>query len=464
MLNYFNFEKFQDKYLITNDGGFYEFLTEKEFVDFTADNINVDSDLYQRLKSKFFCYQNPKQQFIDDFSVKVRKYKGYVFSPATLHIFVLTKRCNQKCIYCQASTCNDYSTEMNEETAKAAVDIALQSPSSEMSFEFQGGEPLLNFKVLRFIVEYTEEKKKDKRINYSIATNLLSLSEEILEFMNQHKIAISTSLDGNSEVHNKNRPVPGGNAFNLLKKQLEQLSKNGIPFSVIETTTKYSLPYYHEIIDQYVSEGIHNIFIRPLTILGYAKDNWGTIGYTSGEFLYFYEKIIDEIINCNLNGYSITEGHAVIFLKKILNQESMNYMELRSPCGGANGQLAYNYDGDVYTCDEARMLSEMGDKNFRLGNVFTDTFSSLMKKPVCSLIRKSSFLESLPACAHCVYSPYCGVCPVANWAESHTLYPTIQDNYRCEIYKGIQNILFNKLYEGNAEVFAVLKNMAGGKW
>jgi hypothetical protein len=103
---------------------------------------------------------------------------------------------------------------------------------------------------------------------------------------------------------------------------------------------------------------------EPLTRLGKANENWKNIGYKAEEFLEFYKKSLDYIIQKNREGIFLSEGHSNIFLKKILLNQPVNYMELRSPCGGAIGQLAYYYDGDIYTCDEGRMLSEMGNDSF----------------------------------------------------------------------------------------------------
>ena len=80
---------------------------------------------------------------------------------------------------------------------------------------------------------------------------------------------------------------------------------------------------------------------------------------------------------------------------------------LRSPCGGVIGQLAYNYNGDIFTCDEGRMLAETGDLSFKLGDVFHSTFSQIFESSVCKLVCTASCLESIPCCEQCVYSPYC---------------------------------------------------------
>ena len=80
--------------------------------------------------------------------------------------------------------------------------------------------------------------------------------------------------------------------------------------------------------------GLKSIFIRPLTPLGCANKDWNIVGYSAEEFnVEFYNKAFDYILQLNMNGTEISEGHATIFLSKILHGYPVNYMELRSPCG-----------------------------------------------------------------------------------------------------------------------------------
>lgn len=459
MLNYFNFTKFRDKYLVTNDLGRYLFLTSEEFFAFTNEAVAPERELYQRLYDNYFIYEDQKQLFASVAGNALQEYKNYVFTPPSLHIFVVTKSCNQKCIYCQASTESGAQYNMDIETARRAVDIALTSPANDLTFEFQGGEPLMNYDTIHDIITYTNQNKGSKRVAYTLVSNLMYLTDEMIYFFGENGVNISTSLDGNEQVHNKNRPIPKQNALKILTEKIDMINRNGLTVSAIQTTTKFSLPYYKEIVDQYLELGIPSLFIRPLTALGYAKANWDKIGYSPEEFLEFYRNIMEYVIQCRKQGIDLTEGHASIFLKKILGRESVNYMELRSPCGGVFGQLAYYYNGDVYTCDEGRMLAEMGDQSFRLGNVYTNSYKEIVQNPICSLIGKSSCLESLPLCAECVYMPYCGVCPVINWSEHKNIYIQMKNNSRCKIYKGMQDFLFEKIYEDDENIMNILFSM-----
>ena len=451
----FNFAKFgKDSYLITNYAGKYAFLTSDEFRAF-CNGTKMPTNKQNELEKRLFLSGQSSEQFMHDYSTAIRNYRNYLFSGTGLHIFVLTSQCNLKCVYCQAST-TPCGNKMSKEVAEKSVDLALQSPNKYLSFEFQGGEPLMNFEVLKHIVEYTNERSIGKVIEFNLVSNLTLLDDEMFQFINEHHIKISTSLDGHEKLQNINRPYPLGNGYTIWRNNLNRLrTETDQTVGAIQTTTRSSLPYYQEIVNEYIANGFKRVFVRPLTPLGYAATRWAQIGYTPEEFLNFYRKTFEYILLLNKQGIEITEGHACIFLDKIINQCAGNYTELISPCGAALGQLAYNYDGNIYTCDEGRMLAEMGDNSFCVGNVNME-YHELFDSSVCKTVAQSSCLECLPHCESCVYSPYCGTCPVLNYYENKTPFLSSPNNYKCKIYKGILEIIFSILHNGCKEDIDIL--------
>lgn len=448
--NYFNFKQWKDKMLLTNEQGRYILLGKRDFLNLVNKRYDLLSkEILQTLKDRFFIYDIDEDVFIEKVANAYRDNKQYLFSATSLHIFVMTNACNMCCVYCQAQdSAQEKKGKMQEMTAKAAVDIALQSPNEYLTFEFQGGEPLLNFETIKYIVEYSEQNKNHKQIQYSLVTNTLLLNEEMIQFFKKYDVSISTSLDGCKEVHNSNRPkIDGDGTYDYVSRNIKWLQSNDIQVGAIETTTKISLKNAEKIIETYHNLGLNHLFIRPLTPLGYAKEHWAEIGYEPEEFLKFYKQCILILLEHNRNGIRMSEGHARIFLKKILTGYSENYMELRSPCGAGIGQMAYYYDGNIYTCDEGRMVAEMGDQMFCLGNVNYSTYDDLMENRVCKVTCQAPVLESLPGCCDCVYHPYCGVCPVISYASDNSIYTRESNVYRCKIYKGILDILFEILLE-----------------
>jgi len=447
--NYFNFKKFYNDYLLTNDLGKYTFINKKDFISLVH-NEKVSKKAMLELECNQFVYENEKETFIDYTSQMLKKYKSYLDTSTVLHIFVVSKTCNYNCIYCQAGNLN-YKDEyfMTEETAKKAVDIAFESPSKILNFEFQGGEPLTNFKIIKYIVEYSKEKNnlvhanEKKEIIYNIVSNLSLLNDEIIDFIKANDIYVCTSIDGDKELQNKNRPFKNGDSYDATINSLKRLQENKINASALVTTTKYSLNKSKEIVDEYVKLGIDRICIRPLTNLGKAYQNWKDISYTAEEFVEFYKQTLKYIIELNKKGIYLQEGMASIFLSKILNNDDVNYMELRSPCGAAIGQMAYYYDGNIYTCDEARMLAEMGDNKFLLGNVHSNKYKDLIKNSCTEEVCKASCLECSAICHSCVYMPYCGTCPILNYAQTGNINLQSKNDFKCKINKGILDTLFS---------------------
>lgn len=456
--NYFNFERKGNDYLITNDTGGYCFLSENEFSDLIQDRITPESSAALRLKQQGFIYDESDLEFATHEADGILWNKGYLAAATSLHIFVVTTECNLNCVYCQANS-KPYGSDyfMNKEIARKAVDIALQSPEYELSFEFQGGEPLLNFPVIRYIVEYTEEHKENHCVSFSLVSNLTLLTDEMIDFIQEHNISVSTSVDGYEELHDRNRHyTDGAGSFGKVLKSLSRLKDNGIRAGAIETTTRYSLADPCKIVDTYSDIGFDGIFIRPLTPLGRAGASWSEIGYTADEYLEFYKEAFDAIIQKNMDGQFFKENYASILLKKIFGQY-VNYMELRSPCGGGIGQLAYYADGNIYTCDEGRMLSEDGINDFCVGNVYNSTYEDIIKSGACRTVCASGILESTPDCCDCVYLPYCGVCPVVNYALYGDVMAKEPGGYKCKINKGILDIIFEKIKENNSEIMEIFR-------
>ena len=456
-INYFNFKEKDNKYLITNDIGNFTFLNKENFFRMIK-RKELDETTKKELIEKNFIYEENDEIFANKAAIKLRKQKGYILVPTVLHIFVVSKECNFNCVYCQAGNLDQKKEyKMSIETAQKAVDIALESPGDYLTFEFQGGEPLTNYEVIRYIIEYSTKVANGKKIEYNLVSNLTLLTEEMMDFFIKNNVSICTSIDGNEKLQNINRIYKNGNSFKETTQKIKLLNEKGIKVNAIETTTQYSLKEYKNIVDTYIDLGLDSIFLRPLTKLGKANSSWQNIGYEPEEFLEFYEKALEYILKKNKEGILLSEGHSTILLKKILKHEPVNYMELRSPCGGAIGQLAYYYDGNIYTCDEGRMLAEMGDERFKLGNVYENIYSDLMNCNCTKAMAISSCIECIPYCKDCVYMPYCGTCPVINVAQDNNIFVKNPKEYRCKIYSGILDILFNYI-EKNDETIEIFEN------
>ncbi len=381
-----------------------------------------------------------------------------------LHIVVSTLRCDHRCVYCHASAqgAKVKNADMDIETAKNVVDRIFESPSRSITIEFQGGEPLLNFKALKYIVEYARKKNKvaGKDLLIALVTNLSPLNDNMLRFLLKNKISICTSIDGPRHVHNINRlAVSGADSYTKVTKAFRKVQKAyrvRVKYkpNALVTITRHSLGYPKQIVDEYIELNLDSLHLRPLNPFGLAVKRWKSIGYSPEEFLGFYKKALDYILSLNLKGKVFYERTARIFLAKIFNDMDPGYFELRSPCGAGIGQLAYNYNGDVYTCDEGRMLGRLGDTVFKLGNVKENSYKDFINAEETKAVVTASLLDILPGCSSCVYKPYCGVCPIYNYATSDSLFAQMPNNGRCRINTGILDYLFDKLREEkNKKIF-----------
>jgi len=448
----FYFEEFEGEYLITNMFRDFMFLSKNEFESFIAGNL-VDKELNDELLKKRFIYDGVDEIAAINLSFDYRKQNAFLFEGTSLHIFVVTQECNLGCIYCQV-TSNEKTHKgkhMSTETAHKAVDIALQSPAKYLAFEFQGGEPLLNFRIIKEIVEYSKSKNTIKNIEYRLVTNLTLMNEKILDFIKKNKITISVSLDGDESLHNKNRPFKSGRGtYEVVKWWIKKIkSESDIHLSALPTITKYSLENVKQILETYIQLGFNNIFIRNLSPFGAATDKWEDIGYKAENFIQFYKEMLELILHYNTLNIKITENYATMILSKLLKKYSINFMDLRSPCGAGIGQIAYNWDGNIFTCDEGRMLAAEGDLTFKIGDTANDNYSSCLRSDNLKYVVNSSLLDSLIECSDCVFSPICGVCPVYNYKTNGNLFIKMADDYRCNIFKGIYRTIFSKLKEND---------------
>src|SRR5690606_82745 len=257
-------------------------------------------------------------------------------------IFVVTLRCEHSCPYCQVSRQSDDKAafDMSEETALLALNSLMSSPIKDVKIEFQGGEPLLNFELIRFIVLEGKRLAADagKRVSFVITTNLALISDDILAFCKEHEILISTSLDGPADLHNANRPRRGNNSHELavagIRRSAESLGEDRV--AALMTTTKASLGRVEEIIDEYRRNGLHEIFLRPMSPYGFAvKTKWFK-AYDEQEWIDFYRRGLRYIIDMNRRGERMVELYALTILAKMLTGRPGGFVDLMNPAGIGN--------------------------------------------------------------------------------------------------------------------------------
>ena len=388
---------------------------------------NEEPSFYSDLISNFFISEEPIHPLIDVLATRYRTKKAFLEKFTSLHIFVTTLRCEHTCEYCQVSrvTQNKNEFDMKIKHLDTGIDYMLQSPNPHVTMEFQGGEPLLAFDLIKYGVTSAKEKAKalDKNITFVICSNLAMINEEQLDFCKENDILLSASLDGPSFIHNQNRRRPGNNSYEFFLKGLKLSQKvlGDDKVGALMTTSNLSLNHPKEIIDEYIDLGFKNIFLRPISPYGFAKSNSKKSNYDIGLFLQFYKTGLNYILDKNKKGLFLTEDYTSILLKKILTPFSTNYVDLQSPAGLINSVIVFNYNGYVYATDESRMLAEMGDETFRLGHLDSSSYKEIFYGEKVKEISKYWLNENIPGCSSCAFQSYCGADPVYNHATQNSL-------------------------------------------
>lgn len=453
----FKFENLGNTEVLINEVGDFLFAPRGTVSRIIGRSISKTEDIYKDLLSRFFISESPIPELIDNYAVRLRTKKAFLDDFTSLHIFVLTLRCNQNCIYCQASSkssCAD-GLDMSREDLICAINLMFKSPSPSITMEFQGGEPTLAFELLKFAVEQTEKVNKEakKSITYVLCSNCVGLNEEILTFCKNYNILISTSLDGPEALHNTNRgksdscsKVIAG--INAAKKYLGEDK-----VSPLMTTSELSLNYPEEIVESYIANGFSGIFIRPLNPYGLASKSTSWELYYD-KFIAFYIKALDYIIELNKQGKFFVEDFTAIILKKILTPFAIGFVDLQSPAGIINSVIAYNYNGYVYASDESRMLSELGDETFRMGHV-SEKYEDIFYGKKAQDISKIWATETIAGCSDCAFQNYCGADPVRNHSTQDDMYGFRPTSLFCKKHKAIISHILILIRDRGKEVMPI---------
>ena len=412
----------ESNYVVTNMVGEHHVLGYEALRALVRHTLPRDSTEFIDLRAKQFLTDQQSRIATDILALKVRTRYRRLAEFTALHIFVVTLRCEHSCPYCQVSrqTEDRSAFDMTRETADKALDFVFRSPSPSLKIEFQGGEPLLNFDLIKYIVEKAESRNHSERRNlgFVIATNLALATPEILQFCADHSIDLSTSLDGPEDLHNKNRPRPGRNSHQKaiagIRLAREIVGRDRV--SALMTTTVHSLDRVRDIIDEYARLEFPGIFLRTLSPYGFAIKTNAIAAYSTERWIQFYKEGLEYVLHLNQIGIPFREFFASVVLKKMLTSEEAGFVDLTSPAGIGIKAVVYNYNGAIYASDESRMLAEMGDESFRLGNVLTDSYESTMLSDRLLGPLEDSMTTSVPMCSECAFEPYCGADPVFHHA------------------------------------------------
>ena len=444
--------------LLVNECGDYMTISDSEFGKLAAQDFGgISQETLHRLESRNFISE---EQHLDTALIlasnKYRSRREYVETSTSLHMMVVTLRCNHRCEYCQVSSESDdaYKFDMTPETAERIVDLIFDSPSKEIKIEFQGGDALLNWPAVMAAVNHAEELnvKHNKELEFVICTNLYALTEEHLVDISRHKIAISTSLDGPKCLHDKHRRLRiDGSSYDRFVENLEKARSflgESCRINALMTTTSDSLERIEEIIDEYVRLGFDGIFFRSLNPYGDAASaDMSNLFYSPEKYVDAFKRGLSHIIDLNRHGTIFAEYYTALLLKRILTPFSTGFVDLQSPSGAGISGVIYDYNGDVYPADEARMLARMGNQKFKMGNALVDGYKAIFLSQTIKDIVAGSCVETIPGCSSCVYRTYCGVDVFRNYLETGDISNVRSDGFFCRKQTLLFDYLFAKIEE-----------------
>lgn len=451
---FFRFKKFdKDTYLITNDVGKYEFLSSKEFEKFISWNVEELEKFYDLKKNGFIKTDDYETKMTWSLALK----NHFVGMWPTLHAVIPTLRCNHKCKYCHAAVApmSAKDMDMTEDIARKVVDTIFFTNSQSFSIEFQWWEALVNYPIIQFVVSYAKLKATHfkKEVNFVLVSNLTLMTEDKLNWLLDNWVDICTSLDWDEITHNWNRIWLEDNSFQKvtywMRRVDEEKQKRWMwKIGALLTVTKETLPKYKKIIDTYISLGLDSIFLRWLNPYWFAEANLKNLAYKTQDWLDFYKKSLDYIIEINKSWKYFRESITSVYLMKIFNEVDPAFMDIRSPSGLVIGCVAYMYDWKIYTSDEWRMLWRMWIDDFYLTKVSDNpqkTYEEIINNSVTKTVIQASTLDGLPGYNDHVYKPYIWVDVIHNFKTTWSVYQSLLLDEKMKLQIWILDYIFEKL-------------------
>lgn len=280
--------------------------------------------------------------------------------------------CNLRCKYCFADS-GEYHmrnrTMLSVETGKKALDwlVSHSGKRHNLEVDFFGGEPLMNFPVIKEVVAYGRslEKANDKHFKFTTTTNAVAMTEEVMDFLNQEMDNVVISIDGRPEVHDRMRPTPNGKgSYDLIIDKAKRfVEKRGQrQYYLRGTYTGYNLDFSKDVL-HLANLGFEQLSIEP--VVTDEKNEYAIHESDLPRIYDEYEKLGREYVEYRRNGKWFNFFHFMVdltggpCLKKRL-----------TGCGSGNEYVAVTPEGDIYPCHQF-----VGREGYRMGSVLDDTFN-----------------------------------------------------------------------------------------
>ncbi|MBQ8312013.1 MAG: thioether cross-link-forming SCIFF peptide maturase [Clostridia bacterium] len=281
--------------------------------------------------------------------------------------------CNLRCKYCFAATgdfCMGERKLLSFEVGKAALDwlVAKSGKRVNLEVDFFGGEPLMNFDVMKQLVEYGRsiEKEKNKKFKFTTTTNCVLMTEEIIDFFNKEMGNVVISIDGRPEVHDRMRPtVNGKGSYAIIAEKAKEFAKRRghQEYYVRGTYTGYNKDFANDVLFL-ADEGFEQLSVEP--VVTDPACEYALHEEDLPQLREEYERLAVAYMDRRANGKWFNFFHFNVDL------EGGPCLRKRlTGCGAGNEYIAVTPDGDIYPCHQF-----VGREGYRMGSVLDGTFNA----------------------------------------------------------------------------------------
>lgn len=373
-----------------------------------------------------FLEQN---KFVDDGTVVESSCKPCNNGMPTHAVLNLTEACNLKCTYCYVNAGCNQKDFMKPETAfRIADEYSLMNPGRDVNLTMHGGEPLLNFDLIKKLAEYTKDRRD--HISITIQTNATLITDEIAQYIMDNKIGIGVSIDGPAEFHNKTRPLQNGKgSFDQVIRGIRILQKHDIPFGTISVMNGQNAEHIDEIIDFFIAHDIYHYSFIPLQRFGRGEDDEQS--YIDGEKMFeAYKRIMERIVEFNSqnkDGKRIEERFIKNLARNVFLHKKL-FMCMRAPCGAARNTMGFGMNGDFYACDDF-----INDPEFRIGTLDGGSFKEQILKSKVVAQTEFRAMKHLARCKNCEWRGLCG--GICYSTDHYTGAKGVNETETCVFYK-----------------------------
>ena len=361
----------------------------------------------------------------DTFEPEADRFKaksGNIIKALCLHV---AHTCNLNCGYCFASQGNYHGDRglMSFEVGKRALDFLVENSGNRTNLEvdFFGGEPLLNWDVVKDLVMYARsiEKEAGKNFRFTLTTNGVLIDDDVIEFSNKEMHNVVLSLDGRKEIHDAVRVDYAGNGSwdRIVPKFQDFVKKRGNREYYMRGTFTHANPDFTKDINVMLDLGFNKLSMEPVVCA--PEDSAALTQEDMPVVLEQYELLAKDMLEKEKEGRPYTFYHYMIDLKG----GPCIYKRI-SGCGSGTEYMAVTPWGDLYPCHQF-----VGDEKFRLGNVFDGVTNNDIREDF-----RSCNVYARPECKDCWAKLYCsGGCAANAYHATGSIRGIYK--YGCELFK-----------------------------